>query len=280
MSTSMDSNLINSEFILVKNKKLRKNKTIKPNNLSQVSHFENNTIDSIIRRIKSAKQEIIVSDFYKSVKASTREALSLLIPLKPTEIVCFGLGKVGECTSARYQLALLLCLKDFFDVKACIYDPVFTSNDVDILKHFNCLVLSNNSEAKYRISSSESLTLFYLPHCPKQLSNNLLWANWGLELNCCIIIANSFTKILETNPSRILQGSANFISKIVPYTLELALINTFKYQDIFNDLSLHIFPNTKLYLISKEFWEDRDEPKYTDNDIEFITKEMADSLKL
>ena len=41
----------------------------------------------------------------------------------------------------------------------------------------------------------EDLTLFYLPHCPKQLLNNILWTNWE-QLDQILIFGNSISGIV------------------------------------------------------------------------------------
>lgn len=200
-----------------------------------------------------------------------REGLDILHNPEIKEIVCFGLGRIGECMIARYQLALLICLRDLYTTKCYVYDPIFNENDLKLLRHYNIEILLVNQEGKYQAKQCSS-TIFFLPHCPKQLSNNLLWANWGLELHNCIIIANSFTQIIETNSKRIINANAEYICKAYPHFNELAVINTFKYYDIFNNLAIHIFPWENLSLISKDFWKSKEEPNYRESDVEFITK--------
>lgn len=221
-------------------------------------------------RINTAKEELLESDIYASARASLREGLDILNNPKVTKIVCFGLGRIGECTIARYQLALLLCLKELCNADVHVYDPVFCKTECEILQALDCVVLSYNCEGKYAVDGPETV-LFYLPHCPKQLSNNLLWSNWGLRLSKCIIIANSFTSVIERTPARLLRKFAQCISNISPYMVELAVINSFKYYEVFNDTAIHIFPYKDISLISEEFWTNNEEPNYSDNDVEFIT---------
>lgn len=171
---------------------------------------------------------------------------------------------------SRYQFALLLCLKELCDVKVHVYDPVFRETEQLILKQLDCNILKRNLEGKYRNKNCNT-TLFLLPHCPKQLSNNLLWANWGLNLSRCLVISNSFTQIVENTPKRFLIKSAEYISNILPYTLELAVINSFKYYNVFNDMAIHVFPMENIRLISTDFWHFNEEPVYSEDDIEFIT---------
>lgn len=204
------------------------------------------------------------------MKASLREGLDLLKQSNISEIVCFGLGKIGESTVSRYQLALLLFLKELYQVKVYVYDPVFSQKENLILKKYGCEILDENIEGKYPIKSY-GITLFYLPHCPKQLCNNLLWSNWGIQLSSCMFICNSFSKILEHTPKRLLNKSAEYILKISPYVVEFAVINNFKLYDIFNDTAIHIFPSHNINIISEDFWKHKYEPCYSDDDIEFIT---------
>lgn len=226
------------------------------------------------RRIESAKEEIKSSDIYCSTIVSLKEGLQTLKNPKIEEIVCFGLGHVSDRIVSRYQLALLLCLRTELQVNVSVQDPGFWSIDKIILKELEFTILDGNLEGKYK---AKSTTLFYLPHCPKQLSNNLLWCNWGLNLQNCIIISNSFVTITENLSKKELTNNANFISDILPYTSEFAIINTFKFFDVFNDTAIHIFPLVKLILIPEDFWKNREEPTYDSQDIEFITSNINNS---
>lgn len=217
----------------------------------------------------------MTTDLFDSVSALLKEGLSALKNPVISEIICFGLGKIGECTIARYQFALLLCLKELYNVEVYVYDPVFNENDISLLNHFNINILTENLEGKYK-TRNQKTTLFYLPHCPKQLTNNLLWANWGLNLSYCIIISNSFNKVIENSLKRTLAENAEYILKITPYVHEFAVINTFKYYEVFNDTSIHVFP--KLNLIPTDFWENCIEPTYLDEDIEFIASSVNNLL--
>lgn len=214
-----------------------------------------------------AKLEISTTDIFESLIASVKEGLNNLESQIITQIICFGLGKIGECTISRYQFALLLCLKDLYNVDVWVYDPLFSDVDISLLNHFQVLLLEENLEGKHKVCGKN--VLFYLPHCPKQLSNNLLWANWGLGLGYCIIIANSFNSIIENSSSNTLKANGEYISRICPYTLELPVINSFKYFEIFNDTAVHFFP--KLNMLPQDLWEQCIEPVYLE-DVEFIKK--------
>ena len=58
-------------------------------------------------------------------------------------------------------------------------------------------VLETNCEGRFEVPDADPAQIFYLPHCPKQLSNNLLWANWSPEkLQKLVVVGNSFKRIL------------------------------------------------------------------------------------
>lgn len=186
------------------------------------------------------------------------------------ELYCLGLGHIGERIIPRYQLGLLLCLKDKYNVTIFVHDPIFYEQEKEILKSFGLIILDENKEGKYT-SKIDTTTVFFLPHCPKQLTNNLLWSNWNLNLKNCIIIANSFNNIVDDIPKHSLIENCGYLLKILPYTVELPIINTFKYFDVFNDTAIHVFPVQKLNLIPEDFWNNCVEPQYTPESVEFIT---------
>ncbi len=51
---------------------------------------------------------------------------------------------------------------------------------------------------------------------------------------------------------------------------EAALKNKFRFEDIFNDTSLHLFPGTKLQSAPDGMWLNQTEPAYESSDVEII----------
>ncbi|KAJ3619769.1 hypothetical protein MTP99_005425 [Tenebrio molitor] len=270
---SNDQSHVNDEFKLItykRGKKSSKYKILPKTSTISVPSSTQINKETALRRIQEAKTEIGSSDLFASALASLREGLVALNNPTVKEIICFGLGRIGECMISRYQFAFLLCLKDLYNVSTVkVYDPIFSETDRWLLERFHCTVLKENYEGKYKVQD-KCTTIFYMPHCPKQLTNNLLWANWGLDLNYCIIISNSFNLTIENTPKRDLNRTAEYIANIVPHILELALINSFRFFEIFNDTAIHIFPWSKMKLLSGDFWSFRTEPQYSDDDVEFI----------
>ncbi|XP_069677883.1 SRR1-like protein isoform X2 [Periplaneta americana] len=243
------------------------------NNLCSISK------ETIIRRTLLAKEETVASDFCSSVLVKLSEGLNELTNLDIKEIICYGLGSFADSVTSRYQFALLLALKEHFSTSVLIYDPIFNDTEIDVLKELGCQVITINEEGKHKIQSHH-FTLLYLPHCPKQLINNFLWTNWGPELQNCIIFSNSFSRIIESQPKRFLTESAGYILNIFPYTEELEIDNCFRYNDIFNDTAIHIFPQKKLNSVPQNFWDLCEEPKYCEDDTEFIGQKLISTLKV
>lgn len=232
------------------------------------------------RRILTSKNEILHSKFYINVKTLFNEVISELGIQEIKNIICFGLGHIGDCLSSQYQLAFLLNICDEFNItNTLVYDPIFSEIECQILQHFGLQVEATNKEGKYKICPNEA-TLLYAPHCPKQLMNNFLWKNWEESLSNCIIIGNSFSQIVETNSKRILEEQAAYLLKICPYTKEFDIENNFKFTDIFNDTSIHSFPKENIKDLLSKFWLDKIEPAYISDDIEFITNAVCSELQI
>lgn len=231
---------------------------------------------SIFRKILSAVDVLKDSQYYKDVIKSVS---SITQDKEFVELVCFGLGHIGECNISRYQLALVLCLKNVFKIaNVLVHDPIFSSQDCELIKRFKLTIIKKNKEGGYVILNTGK-TIVYLPHCPKQLTNNFLWSNWGINLENCILLCNSFTSLLENQLTRVLSESVPYIQKIFSYITEVSLENNFIYKDIFNDTSIHYFPNEKLKLAPVEFWLNREKPEYKDTE-EFITSLMIEKLNI
>ncbi|XP_045165805.2 SRR1-like protein isoform X2 [Mercenaria mercenaria] len=215
-----------------------------------------------LKRIKDIKFDVCSTQFFTDTVGN-----------KPSpELVCYGLGNFAESYIARYQLALLLALREELQIGGgdCeIYDPQFTPEESSLLLELNFQVLQNNQEGK-RECSPDTVTIFYMPHCGKALYNNLLWRNWGCQLENVVIIGNSFTHMIDSTPTRILERTANYVIKIQPFTQETPLQVPAQYEDVFNNTSIHTFSCRDLENIPHDLWQNNIEPVYDLTDAEII----------
>ncbi|CAK1585157.1 unnamed protein product [Parnassius mnemosyne] len=265
-------------FQIVTSKRCTKNKQTKvPRKEVEFIKQENYiNVETSYQRVLTAVDEIKESNYFSDVQKAVSTIINDTII---SEIVCFGLGHIGECNISRYQLAFLLCLKDTFKPQeVLVHDPIFYLGECELLTRLGLTIIERNNEGSYVISDVNK-TLVYLPHCPKQLTNNFLWSNWGVQLENCILLCNSFTSLIENHPSRILSKSVPYIHKIFPYFDEILLENTFNYKDIFNDTSIHYIKKEKLAKLDSDFWAKNEKPKYEDLE-EIITSVMVEKLDI
>ena len=211
-----------------------------------------------------------MSSFYKSFLTLLTEIIEKNNK-SVTHTICLGLGQISTCKIAQHQLGLLLLLREHFLCPIEVFDPVFSSTDKDIITHFKLELGTTNCEGKRKPVSSAGFTFFFFPHCPKELSNNLLYTNWNPNhLEHCILYANSFEKIRLDTPSRFLQ-SYHYLLQSTEIVEELAVPNNFRFLDIFNDLSLHHFPRDLVNSVHSSFWESF-EPTYPVAETELISE--------
>jgi len=249
----------NDGFTFVKKKKGKKNS--RTTVVHDVTVRDPIDVTKALVKLKSASDELKTSEFYQK--------LMILLDFPECEnIWCFGLGHIGECVTARYQLAALMLLRQTLKVeKVFVSDPMFYPEEVEILQKLQFTVIQKNLECRVKCDTK---TLLYLPHCPKQLTNNLLHSNWDLDgLENLVLLANSFDNILERTSDKMLEKNAKLIKVAVENKLvtEKPLDNCFKYDDVFNDTSLHTFTCSEL--LDKEFWK-ASPPDYDPLDTEFI----------
>ena len=272
-------------FTLVKYKYPKQNRFKKKQNgspkdlstfVTTQTSYSDEQLDLVINNINQYKVELQDSPFYKEVLLSISKMLSVnvvksddKITVKFQDFVCYGIGKISECPTSRYQFALLVLLWQHFKPsgRCCIYDPVFGNLDQKIVEHFELEFVPRNEEAKRKVSQK---TLFFVPHGGKPLYNNILWANWGGNLKNVVIFGNSFASYQERIPLRQLELEASYIARILPLTHEIRLQSWFNHGDVFNDMSLHCFVADQLGKQPSSFWNDCNEPIYEDNNVEII----------
>uniref|UniRef100_T1IID1 SRR1-like domain-containing protein n=1 Tax=Strigamia maritima TaxID=126957 RepID=T1IID1_STRMM len=245
-------------------------------------------VNRTVKKVADFRVEIMSSDFYLNCVQTLNKSLKLITNEKKNgekdieneveSLVCYGLGNFSQCSIACYQLALYLCLQELLKpTTAFVFDPVFLREECEILTSLGVVVIEHNEEGKRRVGGTR--TLFYLPHCGKALYNNLLWANWGSMLNCLVVLGNSFSRVFETASKGVLRDRWPYLLRAVAHTQEFAVQNNFRFLDVFNDLSVHVFPVDKIKSYPNEYWGDCDEPTYDGNEIEIITNEMMKHFK-
>lgn len=238
------------------------------------------------RRLEIIRQQMEDSDYFTLAMQSLDEALLRLntteesstdVKCSLKRLVCFGIGPFTRNYQALHQLAFILSAQKHFAIpEALYYDPIFRQSEKDLLQKLDCLVMSENCEAKYE---ADVETLFYMPHCPNCLTNNLLWRNWQPKyLKNIVLINNSFESLLCSKPERLLRLDASYILDVMPYAKELPLEDDYEVSNVFNDLSIHVFAEKDMPARDTEFWAEKEAPTY--NDVEMIYAEDFAKLSL
>ena len=223
-------------------------------------------------------EHMLEDDYFRSFEKVLDQALVKLNgPIE--KIVCYALGSFGCNMIARYQLAFLLLLKQKFNVSVEIYDPTFLKAEIELMTEtYGFKVLDVNEEGKRDVSCTQ--TLFFLPHAPHQLANNLVYSNWNYtSLNKAVMICNSFASLRENLPPNYMSENLGYIVRSERVVEEFGIINTFTYLDIFNDMAIHIFPHYKFGggLLPNDFWDNSMVPIYKSIDYVEATKSESET---
>ena len=123
------------------------------------------------------------------------------------EILVYGHFKLSNKHLLNFRcLQTVLSSKQDEYVPVIIYDPVHNPEEKEIIKQLGYNVLNENEVKKHYISTENTNVLFYLPHCPKTLTNSILKANWcRRSLASTYILGNSFDSVVNNLPDRIIR---------------------------------------------------------------------------
>ena len=160
------------------------------------------------------------STWWTMLRSAVETAIPAESPAKPAELVCFGLGSIFGSANARWQLACALLLREcLLDGRGAsdtpdaeqsaasrdvvlpvrVFDPVLSADEHKLLQgEFYCEPISHNESGARGVSGEpNSITVFFMPHCPFSLYCNVLRANWGEDLSRVVIVGNSFSSYDE-----------------------------------------------------------------------------------
>jgi hypothetical protein len=170
-------------------------------------------------------------------------------------MVIYGIGSIESYETPRFQLSLAILMKRKFcwigDIE--VFDPILSATESRVLESLGCSVLSVNEQGRRRATKP---MLFYMPHCEAGLYNNLLQANWELELlNHIVLFGNSFEMyefFSEIKNSIVVESTMHVLAArkfANEYVIKTASDDYFA---AFHDSSWHFFRpalNTELLLV-------------------------------
>jgi hypothetical protein len=256
----------NDGFILVKSKGKSKNRIQPSTNLPQDdSHVSLEYVNELHKKILKCKADLkqndselyvskmlftlkkIVSSFFESYPSGQKKAFN---------IICYGIGSIDDSFTSRFQLALLLLVIDELNETTLIeqvshvefYDPVFNKADRILLEEkLGFTISKENEQCLKQVQWNGDLnsyipTLFYMPHCPKSLYNNLLYSNWSPDcLQSIIILGNSFSTIQSVTNEDVMWSQYNYVLDSLRFVSEIKIDHKCDFTNDFYDLNFHVF---------------------------------------
>ncbi|KAH8338921.1 hypothetical protein KR074_001629 [Drosophila pseudoananassae] len=199
-------------------------------------------------RLERLCEEMRQSDYFLVAMETLQQQLDTLnTPLE--RIVCLGLGPFTRTHQALHQAAFILGLQQHHKIEEALYfDPVFRDSETELIRMFNGRMMSEDCAGKHEATVP---TLYYLPHCPYALMHNILWSNWQRKtLPNVLLISNSFEMLTMAR-----RNQKDHITQIVEFCKETALDDDYEHRNVFNDLSLHTFPQETLpQKEDSDFW--------------------------
>jgi SRR1 len=163
--------------------------------------------EALHRCVENCNAILLKSDLLKGLYTSVQEWSKLRGRSGHIrKIVAYGIGNFSK-TNPRYssaslwQLSLALCLRNLLSVNEGssviidFYDPCTTIAEATfLLESFKVNVLTMNDRGNHPTGNVS--TLFFMPHCPAQLYENVVWSNF-FKLSQIIFLGNSLRSLAE-----------------------------------------------------------------------------------
>ncbi|KAM1787536.1 hypothetical protein ACFX11_037921 [Malus domestica] len=162
--------------------------------------FEINFIreSKLMQKMQICMKKLEMSQFFLNLldQIGTPELTNCFLRVLSSEskmnMVIYGIGSLETYESPRLQLSLAILLKRnvswIGDIE--VFDPVLSATETRVLEALGCTVLSINEQGRRR---AQKPMMFFMPHCEAELYDNLLQANWEVQLlDCIVLFGNSF----------------------------------------------------------------------------------------
>lgn len=229
----------------------RTQNTPKPAFLAATNNNEDETFTStektrIKLEISSCVAALKATDLYRNLKELFDNHPTIGTAATPTnklefrDLVCYGVGNFASKVEPRWQLASIEALRELLSIEnTYYYDPCTSPFELEVLTELKINVLSENEQGSRPVTEA---TLFYMPHCPQSLYNNLLLANWKTidSLQNVFILGNSLHAYADRQIGTLAKG----IEAMLPFIKERELLYSKHdlehsyFQSSFNDCHL------------------------------------------
>lgn len=177
------------------------------------------------------------------------------LDVRPERIVCYGIGSPSISHISRYQLGLLLLLRELWQappssegaagsasaLPTFVFDPILSDADRAIVASLGLRALGA-SEGR-ALSVGGLRCLLFMPHCELGLYEAVLSANWASGLPRLWVLGNSLRAYADRVVSRAQQQPTPRLDEAQAARLvrELQVPDRFCVGGVFNNLSLHAF---------------------------------------
>lgn len=161
------------------------------------------SVDAIVQKVLKVQNLLTKTQYFISCMDTIRTKSRITYE----RIIILGVGNFAKSPAALVQLSfgLELCLQLCSTSRGMIYDPVMTSFEQEVCAQLGLVVETGDTEIHHAPTSS----LFYMPHCPYLLYNQILWKNWGDCLRNVEIIGN---RLVSSEPFASAQLTVCFVA--------------------------------------------------------------------
>lgn len=193
-----------------------RHRPVAPQVVATTDEWAEETKSAVLATMSKCRHDLLITDFYQNLRVAWDKHSR-----KVEQIVCYGIGSLSTSSSASmWQLACVLTIREILQVKGdgniplFFYDPCTTPSEASVLQsEWKIHVLSRNERGKRPVNGLT--TLFFMPHCPLRLYDNVLWANWN-ALDKVIIFGNSLLAYSERTIGKLPTG----VSRLLPLLTE------------------------------------------------------------
>jgi hypothetical protein len=196
--------------------------------------------DTLVQLILECQSLLVTTDmwnhFHQVIEKKTESMHVNVNDIQ--QLICYGIGNFSQTSTHHYsaslwQLAFALCLREdpMFHVMSRIYyhDPCTTEVERNVLHTLHVEWIPENERGQRCVHSVP--TLFFLPHCPRTLYENVMKTNWEHVTQCSshiYMIGNSIRDMCELMRQPSEQQPPPFsaypcLRFLLPYTHEYAL---------------------------------------------------------